>query len=173
MSDATFCTPDGPNASPLSHHGHSLAGRHLDSSVSCSGAPCSSECPCGEGETGCSQNGDCRGSLRCGDEVCSLQLGVGQGDCSKDGDCASWRCGDDGVCTCPEDCSPAQADWNCCSEECPCQEGEGDCDQDSHCLGDLVCGTGTCDIEGVRGDCCTHHQQKGEIVFLTGFLKVG
>ena len=29
----------------------------------------------------------------------------------------------------------------CCTEHGPCGLGEGDCDKDSECEGDLVCGT--------------------------------
>ena len=34
---------------------------------------------------------------------------------------------------------------HCCSEENPCNEGEGDCDISRDCKGDLVCGTNNCD----------------------------
>ena len=34
---------------------------------------------------------------------------------------------------------------HCCSEENPCNEGEGDCDISSDCKEDLVCGTDNCD----------------------------
>ena len=35
-------------------------------------------------------------------------------------------------------------DWNCCSEAFPCRLGGGDCDDDSQCEGDLVCGADNC-----------------------------
>ena len=44
----------------------------------------------------------------------------------------------------------------CCSEENPCSEGQGDCDSDSECLGDLRCGTNNCGaaFESDQADCC-------------------
>ena len=33
---------------------------------------------------------------------------------------------------------------NCCTEENPCKAGDGDCDNDDQCDGDLVCGTNNC-----------------------------
>merc|ERR550539_274600 len=35
-------------------------------------------------------------------------------------------------------------DWNCCSDASPCMLGGGDCDDDSQCEGDLVCGSDNC-----------------------------
>ena len=57
------------------------------------------------------------------------------------------------------DCNPET--WNkysseCCSVERPCGSGEGDCDLDSECIGDLVCGKDNCGerfpVSGA--DCC-------------------
>ena len=47
----------------------------------------------------------------------------------------------------------------CCTETNPCEEGDGDCDLDSQCSGDLVCGIDNCNLEGLsrfnsRHDCC-------------------
>ena len=44
-----------------------------------------------------------------------------------------------------EDCigSPS-TDWNCCSDAFPCMLGGGDCDDDSQCAGNLVCGSDNC-----------------------------
>ena len=42
-----------------------------------------------------------------------------------------------------------------CSLDSPCPNGQGDCDNDSHCAGLLVCGSDNCE-SGPRGlDCCT------------------
>ena len=47
---------------------------------------------------------------------------------------------------------------SCCTEDDPCNEGEGDCDADSHCAGDLKCGTDNCQKftkeAGATSDCC-------------------
>ena len=54
-------------------------------------------------------------------------------------------------------------DWNCCSDAFPCLEGQGDCDEDSQCEGNLVCGPDNClrdfstsSSNWLTGaDCCT------------------
>ena len=40
----------------------------------------------------------------------------------------------------PMRCDPKKNHWSCCSDTTPCGIGEGDCDRDSHCAGDLKCG---------------------------------
>ena len=40
------------------------------------------------------------------------------------------------------DGSPAE---DCCTDGNPCSEGEGGCQDDSNCKGDLVCGDKNCD----------------------------
>ena len=40
----------------------------------------------------------------------------------------------------PMRCDPKKNHWSCCSDTTPCGVGEGDCDRDSHCAGDLKCG---------------------------------
>ena len=45
----------------------------------------------------------------------------------------------------------------CCSISNPCFEGQGDCDDDSECLGNLVCGSENCDnskFPSISTDCC-------------------
>merc|ERR1712110_803879 len=50
--------------------------------------------------------------------------------------------------------------WSCCSSSNQCGVGEGDCDNDSHCLGNLKCGHGigdNCDTSlgfPLGFDCC-------------------
>ena len=40
----------------------------------------------------------------------------------------------------------------CCTAGNPCKEGDGDCDNDTECMGDLVCGVDNC--KWGHGDCC-------------------
>merc|ERR1711894_663368 len=43
----------------------------------------------------------------------------------------------------------------CCSESHPCDIDQGDCDNDSECSGDLVCGQNNCPSPfPSRADCC-------------------
>ena len=48
-------------------------------------------------------------------------------------------------------------DNDCCTEENPCTEGDGDCDNHDQCSGSLVCGNDNCVGYGFDGsdDCCT------------------
>ena len=48
-------------------------------------------------------------------------------------------------------------DSGCCTKDEPCGIGEGDCDRDEHCIGDLTCGDNNCYKDGgfpTRADCC-------------------
>ena len=55
-------------------------------------------------------------------------------------------------------CKPRINDRDCCTEEEPCQEGGGDCDNDSHCGAGLMCGTDNClffdKLSKPDADCC-------------------
>ena len=44
----------------------------------------------------------------------------------------------------------------CCSVDQPCGLGQGDCDMDSECHGDLVCGRDNCGVKfnSTSADCC-------------------
>ena len=46
----------------------------------------------------------------------------------------------------------------CCSGEKPCDNGQGDCDDDHECKGDLVCGSNNCgpDFLLYSADCCEY-----------------
>ena len=48
--------------------------------------------------------------------------------------------------------------YNCCSDANPCREGAGDCDYNSNCAGDLLCGMDNCDPKiktfSKTDDCC-------------------
>ena len=52
-------------------------------------------------------------------------------------------------------CHPLNYEWDCCSIEQPCLAGDGDCDSDDECIGDLICGENNCkDDTTVYEDCC-------------------
>ena len=47
-------------------------------------------------------------------------------------------------------------DYSCCTARNPCGIGEGDCDGNDQCLGDLICGEDNCGSEfPSNADCCT------------------
>ena len=41
----------------------------------------------------------------------------------------------------------------CCTVDTPCELGEGDCDNDNHCMAGLSCGKNNC-AWGGTDDCC-------------------
>ena len=41
-------------------------------------------------------------------------------------------------------CDATLGDHHCCKPDKPCGVGEGDCDNDDDCSGDLKCGTDNC-----------------------------
>jgi len=63
-----------------------------------------------------------------------------------------------GTCAAPVSCDGTSSDWDCCSSLSPCQENEGDCDNDSECAGSLVCGNDNCPsinpLAHRFADCC-------------------
>ena len=53
------------------------------------------------------------------------------------------------------ECNPTNNDYQCCTTTNPCVFGEGDCDSDDECDGNLVCGTDNCGAGNSNMDCCT------------------
>ena len=54
-------------------------------------------------------------------------------------------------------CNVPSGGWSCCTTTNQCGIGEGDCDTDSQCSGNLKCGTDNCDTAvGFPSayDCC-------------------
>lgn len=90
---------------------------------------CSSSYPCSNGQGDCDSNSDCAGKSICGKDNCKKfdsAWSHSQFDC------------------CTAECEAKDNDWGCCSSSNPCSIGQGDCDYDSDCAGNLVCGTDNC-----------------------------
>ena len=51
-------------------------------------------------------------------------------------------------------CDPALNGGTCCIPSAPCGLWLGDCDRDTDCAGDLVCGTDNCPAGSATMDCC-------------------
>ena len=49
------------------------------------------------------------------------------------------------TCNTENDCCGEETAEDCCDSGTLCSVGEGGCTSDSHCKGDLICGTGNCD----------------------------
>jgi agmatine/peptidylarginine deiminase len=89
---------------------------------------CSSSCRCGQGEGDCDRDNECQQGL-----VCNHDVGADYG-LRADLDVCEREEGPDSSChTVPLN------DSDYCSFSCPCGEGEGDCDRDSHCESGLWC----------------------------------
>ncbi len=83
---------------------------------------CSPECPCDDGQGDCDGDADCAAGLRCVRNV-GAEYGF-----------------DEDTDVCLATCHPsAVGGFDYCSEECPCDADEGDCDSDSECVSGLVC----------------------------------
>ena len=53
---------------------------------------------------------------------------------------------------------------SCCTESKPCAEGEGECNEDSDCMGFLRCGEYRCDLEKFPYDAKCCYSKKCEYV---------
>ena len=52
-------------------------------------------------------------------------------------------------------CDGINYDKKCCSVEAPCAINEGDCDKNSECQGNLICGKDNCPLPfPLKADCC-------------------
>ena len=66
--------------------------------------------------------------------------------------------------------------WNsCCTEDNPCIEGDGDCDTDEQCTGELRCGQNNCVVNANftdLSDCCEDfgNYLKNAVLLFTIFL---
>lgn len=83
---------------------------------------CSELCPCGEGGGDCDNDSECDTGLRCYRNVGAV-YGMNE---------------DDDVCA---SCLPNEANGteDFCNADCPCEEGQGDCDSDADCAAGLRC----------------------------------
>ena len=93
-------------------------------------------CPCSEGE------GDCDGDSQCGEGLlCANDIGWHYGLP------ATWD-----VCVSEIECpayDPHNPNGSFCTEACPCDDGQGDCDSDNQCAPGLHCATDVGPIYGL------------------------
>ena len=109
---------------------------------------------CKEGEGDCAIDSECEESLVCGYMNCannSLQHCCTK-ICYNDSDCVDHECNIEKY-QCRLD--SYGTNWSNCSQDTPCNQGEGDCDQHTDCDGQLLCGVDNCDRGSVYLDCCT------------------
>merc|ERR1719481_36439 len=110
------------------------------------GDSCCKPGECQEGEGDCDSACDCYGHLICGKDNCKTGFSGDRSSFEPTDDCCMMPVCDGG---------------NSCCKNGICKAGEGDCDNDSDCNADLVCGKDNCkDFPGDRSsfeptdDCC-------------------
>ena len=110
--------------------------------------------PCGEGQGDCDDDTECEGSLVCGYANCIN---------STIRDCCTKPCNNDSDCTTSGECDTEHSqcrlnsnsiDWSKCSQDSPCADGVGDCDDHIDCEGSLLCGNDNCASGPTGMDCC-------------------
>jgi len=95
-----------------------------------------SSCRVGEGD--CDSDAECLddssyGPLQCGTDNCKSMLN------------SAWK--DSRYDCCVQKCNAAQDQLDgCCTIDHPCPAGQGDCDYNHDCFGDLICGEDTCKL---------------------------
>ena len=109
---------------------------------------------CKKGEGGCRSDSECDGSLVCGSDNCAFgTTGIGccTRQCNGHSDCTSGECNAE-----RSQCrlNSGTVDWSKCSQDDPCADGVGDCDNDGECEGLLVCGNDKCLNGPSTMDCC-------------------
>ena len=126
-------------------------GRNFDRERCCTAAT-----PCVEEEGDCDADVDCAGNLICGNNNCKP---FGSFYHKKDDCCVKPSTLDTVEATDGPRCRGRNfAPPLCCTQDNPCQEGEGDCEEDVDCMGTLVCGNNNCKAFGSffheKDDCC-------------------
>ena len=109
--------------------------------------------PCKEGQGDCDNGNECEGSLVCGHMYCanSSITDCCTHTCRNNSDCSSGECNaENQLCRLNSD----TIDWSGCNKDSPCENGEGDCDQDTDCEGRLLCGNDNCANGPTGMDCC-------------------
>ena len=108
---------------------------------------------CKEGEGDCIVDSQCEGSLVCGHMNCANTTITDccTRTCNNDSDCMNQECHNN-LCR----LNSYSTDWSLCSQEAPCADGEGDCDDHTDCQGALLCGNGNCAMGPTGMDCCSH-----------------
>ncbi len=108
------------------------AGHHMAPKAACSvGSPgsasyCTEACPCDDEEGDCDGDSQCAPGLRCVRDVGAIF------DMNPEFDVCLSQC----VSSYP-DAPTGSEDY--CSEDCPCEESQGDCDNSAECAGSLRC----------------------------------
>ena len=104
---------------------------------------CTSGSPCKVNEGDCDSDSECAGALVCGKNNCGRAFTWKWADCCE---AVSSSCKG----------GSKEQTQHCCTSGSPCKSNEGDCDSDSECEGNLVCGKNNCGTAFTWkwADCC-------------------
>ena len=145
------CCVQPPAEDVFPGSGPRCQGRNVDQ-----GKCCSASRPCVEGEGDCETDQECRGQLVCGNNNCKQ---FGDVFHPKDDCCVKPTEEFNNIVDLSARCQGRNVDQGkCCTASRPCVEGEGDCENDQECSGELVCGNNNCQqfssIFHAKDDCC-------------------
>jgi len=108
---------------------------------------CNSDCLCGNGEGDCDSNDQCATGLLCVGKLSQFGFAAGNAcvpaHCAnhlRDGDETQIDCGGSCGSVCPAPVCKPNGSSDRCNSDCPCGNGEGDCDSNDQCTTGLVCG---------------------------------
>jgi len=123
---------------------------------------CSGLHKCDEGEGDCDDDSHCKAGLKCGNNNCRsfFSKAHSSADC-----CEKDKGVKPGI--------GSSADWNFCTSAKPCDEGYGDCDNNSHCKSGLTCGNNNCKTFHpnalASADCCRKKTWTDWVIASWGF----
>jgi len=123
---------------------------------SCDAGPLAWDCcknkvgGCREYEGDCDSDDECADNFVCGTNNCHTLDRYSGKNINETADCCIPLTDTDKV--------GGALDWNkACTNNTQCAEGQGDCDHDGHCQGQLICGINNCDTANganETADCC-------------------
>lgn len=134
---------------PPGFPGQRCRGRNFDLGICCT-----EENPCEVGEGHCETHDHCEGDLVCGENNCGKF-----GDFYPEDDRCCEKNSTSSIVAPGLRCRGRNfGGGQCCTPGTPCDEGEGDCEENQDCKDDLVCGENNCkkfgDFFHVKDDCC-------------------
>jgi hypothetical protein len=150
--DSSRLTPYKPFSNPpapdMELDQRIILAEQICQSSQCEADFCNVECPCAEGEGDCDSDAECDVGLECGSDNglewgCGIYTDICVDPANPDGPLQVAGGGCAGDLSCGSDF---------CQPDCPCLEGQSECNSDSDCAGDLICQPDVGDFFGCAAD---------------------